>query len=395
MTDFFITDIIIHKNDSKIEDSNQAKTLSQQISFIYAHLHEVMENLSDYRYDRFDALVGENLCQIRTFILTTTLNKKIIQEKVLEIKTIINCLDYLKKQPLKFYLSRALKKMSVKEFLISMNTNIKISKLLVFLYLCYVLSVYNNCNELSIPNATNPKLISDSTGISVELSKKTIKLYQKMLTKIGYDILLKRIRNTYPQWEFLIHYGIQADNKNRLMVPCHLISKIILNSMLDYKIPIFLNVYSENSHQNLLKQIFLVVKNSQYIRINFTEILNDCFEAHRPLFVIKCVGIGNFEAIFNEKYQFEKIFMSNMALHPQFTNGLTGNQNDNPYDLILAQSEDKIDNSQKSILHLFNESYLKDLSDSKSINYSNNSNSRWLLMLHIYSLSQSVVIRMC
>lgn len=211
---------------------------------------------------------------------------------------------------------------------------------------------------MGIPDTIDPKYMAKETGISKELSKKIIKLYQRMITKLGCDIMLKSTRQFHPELEFLIRNSVVHDTKNRLMIPCHLVSKFILGFLLKLKIPIFLDIHFTNAKKFKTREmVCLIVVNNSYRKISFGKILEISNHCSAPFFAIKCLGHGNFESIFSEHNGFEKVFMSNMAMHPQFTNGLKKESHENPYDSIIAETSSSIDNAQKETIKLFRKQF--------------------------------------
>lgn len=201
----------------------------------------------------FDALVGENLCQIRAyknihlanFWLNNSENKKKLMRAVntltvykIKIDAVANKWEKLV-NGLKTYDKSLDGHETIEEFINRTNLYIELSEDIIYLISCYFLTHFS-IKDSYIPVAINYQELSSKFTVSRHRAERLIHRYQLLVAKFGCDFIMK-IASELPFSEWYLHLLpslCQLSDVDRYVLPCHIVSEIILEHCIKKNIPI-------------------------------------------------------------------------------------------------------------------------------------------------------------
>lgn len=350
------TDLLYQSSDSLLVNREAKLKMLQLLEFFVSEMIDAL--ISFYfnnNLNEFDPHVGDTLCQIRAYMFCimksqpesylTQLKKEIenltffhkkIEDKISEF-------DFLKKENTK-YNKQLDSQEKISEFLKRNEILFHFSNDTLLLMQARILSLYSKIDEFGISRGVNYEKLCNYVNISKSLAKRLMHNFQANLARNSSVFIRKLLTETMRfrgVEKFISHLQFE-DADNRQVLPCYLVTKIILEHALIYKHPILVRLEQWNHHKAPVN-FFLFVPNDQgnyELRHNlYGEYLNT------PCIVVSgytssqyinrlAYDPPKYVEIFR-KTNLMKILLANMATHPQYSAREFENISYNPYEHAL------------------------------------------------------------
>ncbi len=325
----FLIDLLPYEQDVKILDNTLKERLLSLVSFM---VKEIISSIQDFYFKKqllsFDPHVGENLCQIRACqILDLHLETQQTPSNILlqsvnlkRFENLLRDVDYL-------VMTKAYeqtcedRELTIGKYLANLNLNVSISETLHFLTLSHFLTRYRVFNSQENTLIDYSKLIAD-LGVSKNLSRRLIHLYQKQLSKHSFEYV-KKAAITHTSFPLeMINLLQNTDDDGRMNLPCYIIMETLLADLKAKKLPILFVVRHElmtPKRFSTLVYVYDEAKQQFCYQPNPTDNLltSFCFVIHGISNRDSNQSVTNYSKQFNE-IGLERVIMANMASHPQY-----------------------------------------------------------------------------
>lgn len=302
--------------------------------------------------NHFDAQVGENLCQIRAYKTMMIAKKWLVStEKREEFATRITLLDeYIKRvdQDIAYFKkiinytghSKSLDDVEdINFFLLRQNLFLLLDEDTIYLIMCFFLRRFRVCVE-HIPVAININNIQAYFHISKYKVKKLVRKYQAFVCKMGNEFILQ-IAKDFPStlgYNDILPYVSRHAENGRQVLPCLLVTEIILSHCLMNTFPIILVVRRKNIFDEI-KDIVYFTFVAHASNIFSLESIESFFGHHQYAMIIwgetvyKKDNDENASQFVKKitKHDLMTLLLANMASHPQYTGKSLVNFRDDPY----------------------------------------------------------------
>jgi hypothetical protein len=235
-----------------------------EYSVLLVALIQTIEALERGDIDKFDALVCENLCQIRAVI--NCINTKDCLESLLKIKT--NVEGILEKVKKSLNVSPS-KNFDLKTFLENEGLNIHLSANEILFVECFLLTIVKKqTGNLDQPEITDIKLLKNlapeekwADSISDGFRKKLIDKIRGEVSRISAPFLryLACEHDDLTSLEMLVQKNI-IPIKGRECPPTYWATKVLVQAILDHRLPVVLWIKQKNELNKLVKEFCLYYK---------------------------------------------------------------------------------------------------------------------------------------
>lgn len=305
-----------------------------------------LESFLDGNLLNFDAQVGENLCQIRAYknihLARFWLNNSERKNKLMMMlvtlhkqKSKIDCVINEWENSIneiKQYNKSLDQHETIVEFLKRQNIYTELSEDTIYLISCYFLTHFAICND-GIPVAINFNKISSEFNVSKHRAERLSHRFQLIVAKLGCDFIIKiaselTLAESYLR---LLPKLLQLSDVDRYVLPCYLVSEIILEHAIKNNIPILLLFHrvSKTPHEVVY---FLLNSHSYH---DLPDLENDyCFvisgvnQTDQPTTRNYLTYLDNLNLI--------ELVLSNTATHPQYSGSKLNYLQDNPFQSIFG-----------------------------------------------------------
>lgn len=196
--------LLPHDASIVVKDITKKLRYIQLMRELLKEFKEALYYFENKELSRFDAQVGETLCQIRAYkiyslsvaLLPDFKSSLLLLKETLD--RIINKLDLYEcdyqiffKTPKKerpYYTDSSI---TLTDFFLSMDCLFNLSEDAFFLFLSYFLCKYHVLSHENIPMAINFIAISERLTLSIGYSKKLGQFYQKMLSELSCNYIFQ------------------------------------------------------------------------------------------------------------------------------------------------------------------------------------------------------------
>ena len=294
----------------------------------------------------FDAQVGENLCQIRAYrILLFWQELKADPQRISLIASFLAKLRLLlaKATKLKDYYAQQMQMKAIQrdkgvdcssvitDFLCRHEVFFEVQEDLLFTYYAYFLNKYAVFDEFGIPTRINFHRLSEDFFLVKSRAKKIVHLYQRRLSNLSCQYILGILAKyeSLRSWEKLAKHTCFSSDEGRYVLPCYVVAKAILQDIKYKNLPISLVVEPANCKNKYQLDYVVDHRTGQYVLV---KQLNGCNFDVALIFNVdtKVKSKSVFESMV-QFYGVNKMILSNMAQHPQYTGSKLAAFADNPF----------------------------------------------------------------
>ncbi|KTD24075.1 hypothetical protein [Legionella maceachernii] len=302
---------------------------------------------------KFDAQIGENLCQVRAYKILHLQNKWMNNDfvkqeffrKTKEIKdykqkiedAVTTWEDNNKKTK---YDNNCDKKETIKNFIERNQLSIQLNEDYMFIIICYFLTYFSIRDE-GLPVAIDLELIAQKFNISKYKAKKIVHMYQLHASEIGCVFVLNIAEELPTVFEYpkILSKVYRIADEDRAVLPCYLVSHVIFSHCVQEKTFILFIV-----HQKKLKSVlyFLLLgkgKNSLSLFSHKNYLTQQCLVVSGEM--LENNPDTSYLSISREilKKNPLRLILANTAAHPQYAGTRLQAFRDNPF--ILLSPEEK------------------------------------------------------
>lgn len=347
------------------DESIRVKGIDEKLRYLKLMKYFVEEiYLSIYHFKsdqlyRFDAHVGETLCQIRAYkILLLKHHKQDLQEKKLfvfeeslkntycDLKRIIaeysNPINSLSKQRRK----KVRKEESISDFFSSEGIYLEIDSDILFIFLSCFLSFFKVAGEDRNSILVDYEKISGHMEISRFYSKKIVKNFQRIISRLSSDFIasLSDELSGREDLKQMLPLLRKETNNGRSVFPCYFVTDIILSHMIQNGMNLLFIVSSKIEKERKIK--FLPFKGDK-LKDNFSCVDSpDAIKRFNKEGCLVITGVcdENKANLNDKKYlnkllklDIRKIILMNTATHPQFSGESLAHLSEQPLIELIKQ----------------------------------------------------------
>ena len=229
-------------------------------------------------FSKFDPHVGETLCQIRAYKIVMLSSKVRDKVKLIAVQSEIKRLGSfyrLTKERLAFFQMELISGNSQSQKEIASHTCLdvfleenglvfELSSDVFYLMQAYFLTIFKSLNNNEDTYLDHEK-ICKTMNIARKLSKKIVHYYQSNLAKDSSEYIF-RLANELPNQNlaFPLNDLKQVDDDDRIVLPCYIATKILLENAIKHGIKILLVVQRRYEGSYDYNQVFILYEPSQY-----------------------------------------------------------------------------------------------------------------------------------
>jgi hypothetical protein len=323
------------------------------LQFFFQETLFAIQAFSERKLEKFDAQVGENLCQIRAYQIyllaeheeysikeaSMASDKLGIELALATCRKLIHFYENLsvnglkeEKKPYYFHLP-------LKNFLWESELLLTFSGEVFFLFQAHFLARFSKLDENNIPQTIDFSRLMQHMNCSKHLAKRSIHFMQKSLAQISSNFIFNLLAPLHLSniKDILLNLYKIAD-EGRLVLPCYESAKLLLTHMIQQDCLIWMvakNLLNNENHMMLFKPD-AAKKQYEICTENVTNYANavcvviEGVTSHIPLTASSLTS-------YLKKVGVEHILLANMAAHPQYTGKVLFHFKDNPYQSLLAE----------------------------------------------------------
>ncbi len=290
-------------------------------------LKKTIEALENRELERFDALVGENLCQIRATIIPLIFHgclDSLVKIKA-SVQSIVEKVKKLLDSPSKNF-------PDFKTFLKSEGLEIHLSGselLFVKFYILTVVKKQEGKFDLA-KETTDKKKLRVLAPVSDKFMDNLINKLREEVSKISAPFLLevaKEYKDNRSIEMLAKQYIVLAgkDKQRKECTPTFWTTKVVKQIMQHHRIPGVLWIQQKNEHDNLIKEFCIYYESSS--EPSFVEKLPHIIDATKAVIVVKAICCRKNEKIPNREishyeieFNFADYLLAHGASHRQYQN---------------------------------------------------------------------------
>lgn len=323
------------------------------MSALLHQLHQALCYFEQNKLSRFDAQVGETLCQIRAYKIyyLATYSSHHFLDQVRSLKTrVLEGINTLSIQAQLLYQAMKQHKNERSEFIRKpiillhffeeLQCLIPLSEDALFLFSSYFLCHYHVVDDNHIPMAINFSAIEKELSLSRSFAKKIGHFYQKRLSELSCDFIFNLVKELPESQELesilpLVHH--QAD-EGRMVLPCYCVTEIIVLHMIEKKANMLFLVDVITPSKRTRIPLFLKGSKTTH---NFELIKQDT--AHDEPCMVMYGSRKSHSATVNDIQEqlltigIKEVILSNNAAHPQYSGKTLSAYRDNHYETLIAK----------------------------------------------------------
>ncbi|WP_173238696.1 hypothetical protein [Legionella antarctica] len=351
--------LLPYEQNIVIKDITQKISIIELMGQLLKKLQLTLSCFEKKELYRFDAQVGETLCQIRAYKIYCLASHSTPQflETIGKLKSDVS--HGIKKLSIQAEHYQNLLKshksqrpesvrapITLADFFSELDCIIPLSDDALFLFISHFLCHYHLVDDDNIPMAIDFPALSSELSVSRSFAKKIGHFYQKRLSELSCDFifqLVKELPNSHELESILPLLHHQSD-EGRMVLPCYCVTEIIVLHMIEKEanLVLLVNVATKNTR----KQSALFLRGSKQQQ-NF-ELINEEQQNDQPCMVM--YGSSMPLATYLIEHTLKKIIsmgikeviLSNNAAHPQYSGITLSAYRDNPYATLISQQRDSL-----------------------------------------------------
>jgi hypothetical protein len=299
-------------------------------------------------FQLFDAQVGDTSCHIRAYKISflardvTFLNS--LSDKYQEMKLYYSKVSQkVEEYQLKINMSSSRCKIldvreSVSSFLENNELMLFLSMDYQFLVTSYFLKKYCVYDQDGFPMSIDYDLVKSTFCVTTKLSQRIANYYQRILSQLSCDFIFSLLTDYSENENYadILKNLFLQDDRERSLLPCYEVFKILLLNMLSFSLPIMFSIHcfwpSGSS-----KIVFLFKRNPSTGAMELQTNV-DLLKCSEVSVIFKThVNLSDESSIFEYvqrlfQYSPLDLILKNAAIHPQYTGLAKTELNLNPYE---------------------------------------------------------------
>lgn len=338
---------------------------SKFLNLLYSITSLSLEGLRAFKnndFNKFDAQIGENLCQIRAYHTAFLARKYLDTENNCKFQNEIAALgEYQTKLENTInqwndrvkHTSRYDKHLdaieSALEFLIRNNLLVELKDDIIYLAACYFLAHFST-KVNGILQSISLTRIAEELFISKSQAKKLVQTFQNTICKSGFNFACQ-ILDDLPQlnhYKTLLPDLIKDSGDARLVLPCFAVSEIIFQHALFTQTPVLLTISRMGTYIPDTEVIYCLIVGDHFGNPILTDYKK--IQSNACVVIEAEVNYGltkNIETIqeYTERLVLNnpiQALLANTAMHPQYAGKQLQYLADNPYMMIPNSADKKI-----------------------------------------------------
>lgn len=344
-----------------IKDITQKISTIELMGQVLKHVQLALSYFEQNELYRFDAQVGETLCQIRAYkiySLSAYSNsqfleavRKLNSEVSHGINKLLQQAAYYKTL-LKVHKSQRPESVrapiTLADFFKELDCIIPLGDDVVFLYMSHFLCHYHLVDDENIPMAIDFSALADELTVSRSFAKKIGHFYQKRLSELSCEFIFQLVKELPDAHELesllpLLHH--QSDEGRRVL-PCYCVTEIIVLHMIKHQANLVLLVDNSAHHKRTPRALFFKGSPQVY---NF-ELMNDVHQPNQPCMVMYGSSMSPSDFTLDKLIAMgiKEVILSNNAAHPQYSGVTLSAYKDNPYATLMAEERDSLSIQQRT-----------------------------------------------
>lgn len=383
-----------------IKDITQKLSMIELMGRVLKHMQLAFCYFEKKELHRFDAQIGETLCQIRAYKIYYLSSyskpqflesiRKLNQDVSESIKKLLEQENYYR-QLLKVHKSQrpdsVRMPITLADFFSGLDCIIPLSNDLFFLFFSHFLCHYHVVDDDHIPMAINFSALSAELCLSRSFAKRIGHFYQNRLSELSCDFifqLLKELPESHDLEKILPLLHHQSD-EGRMVLPCYCVTEIIVLHMIENQANLVLLV--DVAVNNNRKQSVLFLRGSKQqknFKLKIKAQPND-----QPCIVMygssKAKPSDLTESTLKKicSMGIKEVILSNNAAHPQYSGIKLSAYRDNPYKTLISEKSDSLSVHERTIAEQRASllSQMKQLADKKGCT---SDNPTLFLLKHIF-----------
>ncbi len=308
--------------------------------FLIVSTQKAIDSFLKKELSNFDALIGENSCQIRALLFSSPeWNNNIFINNLISIRAQLELchsrINGFKSDSAQLYFNTTLEK-----FILSNSIDVQICEKTIFLIMCFILTVSKEVtarNDISKPG----KLKHLYANIPKKAASAIVENCQKKASAYSIKFLLSHIKrhidSDYIFGNDILANHIKYDSSNRSALPCLLTSHAMLSSisirktLLAFKVHLF---SEKNEYRDTLHLIFRGIGKigNPLIFPSFKLIDQAEIDSSENLVVIEGNSLSHLSADLHQNFVLSEmnslgasqIVLANGLFHPQYPESCEG-----------------------------------------------------------------------
>ena len=359
MKKFRLLDLLPQHPDAKIDNFASFDLLRRVASFFVEIADQALESFIKGSYEKFDAQVGETLCQSRAYKIYLLSSKENITEFLSELNSKRKLIQYLKK---KIECNLDIKKNSIKSLKSnsSMTTNqalqelglsIELSTDMVFIISAYFLTLFQIRNDFHIPIAIDYSTFLQISRFSKSMVKRCIHAHQKLLSKLSCDFIISLLRETNQSLisDSILENIHLVSDEGRIVLPSFVVTNTIITHLQRNSSHFVISLEQDTRPG---KPIYLIKDKATPLKLVNEKSIFDK-NMMKPSLIFQCITSTDIEMQYIttlKKLNLFELIVANAAIHPQYSGKKLAEMRDNPFDFLLSQNSSDIQPNERYIL---------------------------------------------
>ncbi|KTC83725.1 hypothetical protein Lbru_1694 [Legionella brunensis] len=345
--------LLPHEPSIVISDIVQRLHYIHLMQQLLERLLTALDSFENNHLSRFDAQVGETLCQIRAYKIYT-LKSHPTSECLSHLKDLkrqcLNTKETLSAEEARYqyYITqnKTLRPQSIRDqitlsdFFKAMNCHFSITDDTLFLFLSHFLCEFHVVDEEQIPMAIDYPAIAQKLNLSRSYTKKLGHYYQKLLSEMSCKFMFQLVED-FPGNEELKHllpWLHKQSDEGRMVLPCYTVTDIIVSHMIENQASMVLviDIQNENKKERLTFSFEGSKDKANFDISNQVDTKNPCMVMYggchttdnffKKSFLSKLLTIG-----------VKEVLLSNNAAHPQYSGATLKQFRDNPFQVLVNE----------------------------------------------------------
>lgn len=365
-----ILDLLHREPISLLQNPQDTLNLLISMQSILSLTLSAVQNFINCDYKKYDALIGDNLCQIRahmtwrTFSTRDSSSLKLFENKINQITDLKDSLsDYIStlnqknsheyKELVKFN-----GKITISDFLEKKNIKIDFTDDMKTIIYLYILTKYTLQNTFEIHAGIDYKKMCEELRCSKTFARNIVHKYQKEVSKISSSFIHMLCSDSNdPRLRIAASTLARVDDDGRHLIPSFVVTKVLLENMIKLRSKIIFKIYFNTAYEsnNYITLTFSRKNNNYVYHSNENEI-----ESYQPYIIFS--GSTQYKSDNKDKLLnainnigINQVILGNMARHPQYSGKKLVSLKDNPFIELPEMSKNDyhlLSDLEKEMFHM-------------------------------------------